>query len=91
MRIPFTTCRKFKGLEADAIILVDVNKYSIMDNAKLFYVGASRARLQLKVLGDLSDIDCREVIEYLGSTVRRNNPFATLTSLLGCDRIDLGN
>lgn len=91
MRIPFTTCRKFKGLEADAIILVDANKYSIMDNAKLFYVGASRARLQLKVLADLSDIDCREVIEYLGSTVRRNNPFATLTSLLGCDRVNLGN
>jgi len=24
--VPFTTCRKFKGLEADAVILVDVSR-----------------------------------------------------------------
>ena len=87
LKIPFTTCRKFKGLEADAIILVDANKYSIMDNAKLFYVGASRARLQLKILANLTDSECREVIGYLKSTVRRNDPFRTLTTLLECNRI----
>lgn len=89
IKIPFTTCRKFKGLEADGVIIVDVNKYSIMDNAKLFYVGASRAKLQLKILANLTDDDCREVIEYMGSAVRRNKPFATLTSLLGCDEFTL--
>lgn len=87
MKFPFTTCRKFKGLEADAVILVDVSKYSIMDNSKLFYVGASRARMQLKILANLTDSDCREIITFLKSSVKRNDPFKTLTTLLECNKI----
>ena len=41
----FTSYRKFKGLEADAIILVDVDKKVLSRSDNLtFYVGASRAR-----------------------------------------------
>ena len=83
-KIPFTTCRKFKGLEADKIILVDVNKNSIMDNNKLFYVGSSRARFELSILATLSDSDCIEILQSLNSIVKKNNPKLTLSKVLGC-------
>lgn len=86
-KIPFTTCRKFKGLEADKIILVDVNKKSITDNNKLFYVGASRARFELSILATLSDSDCVEILQSLNSIVKKNNPQLTLSKVLGCKLI----
>lgn len=47
----FTTCRKFKGLEADAIILIDVDEDTFGSEAvQRFYVGASRARLAISFL-----------------------------------------
>lgn len=48
----FTTARKFKGLEADAIIIVDVDAetFANEENKRLFYVGASRAKHQLDIV-----------------------------------------
>ena len=65
----FTTCRKFKGLEADAIILIDVSKQTFSgESAMRFYVGASRARLRLDIITAMSDDECehvlREVLKY---------------------------
>jgi superfamily I DNA/RNA helicase len=42
----FTTARKFKGLEADVIIIIDVDEATFADpeNRRLFYVGSSRAK-----------------------------------------------
>jgi hypothetical protein len=54
----FTTCRQFKGLEADVVILVDVDKKTLLQDSMLFYVGASRARLELAVFTVLSEADC---------------------------------
>ena len=50
--IIFTTCRKFKGLEADVIILVDVDEstFAHEENRRLFYVGASRAKHFLDIV-----------------------------------------
>ena len=59
----FTTARKFKGLEADAIIFIDMDADSFKprpeDDPKcLFYVGCSRARHQLDIVfvGDDNDL-----------------------------------
>ena len=56
----FTSARKFKGLEADAIILVDVDGTSFIndDSKRLFYVGSSRAKHQLDIvfIGGESDL-----------------------------------
>ena len=56
----FTTARKFKGLEADAIIIVDVDSDTFSDEEKkrLFYVGASRAKHNLDIVfsGEKSEI-----------------------------------
>ena len=86
--IAFTTCRKFKGLEADAVILVDVDYDTICDQNKLFYVGASRARLDLFIICNLSDNECTQVIEAYGSFVKKNNPKRTFAKMFGCNLIE---
>lgn len=82
--IKFTTCRKFKGLEADMVILVDVDYSVLRDNNMLFYVGASRARLELIILCNLDDDKCSVVISDWGGFVKKNNPKQTLSKMLGC-------
>lgn len=47
--IRFTTIRKFKGLEADVVFLIDVKESRACTKADI-YVGASRARYMLYVL-----------------------------------------
>ena len=59
----FTTCRKFKGLEADAVILTDVDRSAFdPENILLYYVGTSRARIRLDIVANLSDSDCTEIL-----------------------------
>lgn len=60
----FTTCRKFKGLEADAIIIVDIDGNVLLDkeNRLLFYVGTSRAKFDLYLVFNLDDADCRTLV-----------------------------
>lgn len=66
-RYRFTTCRKFKGLEADAILITDIDKRVLTtDAAKVFYVGASRARLYLSFVCQLSEDDCVETLVEFG-------------------------
>lgn len=68
----FTTCRKFKGLEADIVILVDVNKKVFLSDAiNLYYVGTSRARFGLNIMAEMSSAECREVLEYHGKTATK--------------------
>jgi hypothetical protein len=49
--VSFTTARKFKGLEADIIILIDgdAQTFSSDEGRRLFYVGASRGKHYLNV------------------------------------------
>ena len=74
-RYKFTTCRKFKGLEADAVILADLSKRALInDAAKVFYVGASRARLELDIVTNLHDQDCLEILEAFKVKNNKRNP-----------------
>ena len=82
--IKFTTCRKFKGLEADMVILVDVDYSVLYDSSMLFYVGASRARLELSILCNMNDNECATVISTWGGFIKKNNPKQTLSKMLGC-------
>ncbi|WP_314062481.1 NERD domain-containing protein [uncultured Vagococcus sp.] len=62
--VQFTTCRKFKGLEADAIILVDVDPLLFKHNRQMiFYVGASRARIELSIITSMTNSDCKEILK----------------------------
>ncbi len=85
-KIRFTTCRKFKGLEADAVILVDVDEDTFLggggQNVLLYYVGASRARLRLDILTTLDSDGCLRVLESLGKTERVKRPQRDLARAL---------
>ena len=85
-KIRFTTCRKFKGLEADAVILVDVEEDTFLgndgQNVLLYYVGTSRARLRLDILTTLDDDACLRVLESLGKTDRVKRPQRDLARAL---------
>ena len=59
----FTTCRKFKGLEADIVILIDIDETSFSETNKLiFYVGASRARIELAIITMLNEEQCVNIL-----------------------------
>ena len=60
----FSTCRKFKGLEADAVILTDVDT-GIFEEQKslLYYVGTSRARLWLDIITTMDNDACKDVLQ----------------------------
>ena len=50
--VAFRTIPAYKGLEADAVVLVDVDRLDGRDAASSLYVGASRARSHLAVFID---------------------------------------
>lgn len=84
----FTTCRKFKGLEADVVVLVDVDKTTFeQDNVLLFYVGTSRARIKLEITAVLSDDDCKDILlsalNYQGKVRRAKRDLAGALNAIG--------
>ena len=80
----FSTCRKFKGLEADAVILIDVDGETFnSENVLIYYVGTSRARLRLEIITELSDNDCEDILKKaLNHTTKIRNPKRELASAL---------
>lgn len=74
-KVPFSTCRKFKGLEADAVILVDVTSDLWIEDAGdgqelgkpglIFYTGSSRAKHELRVVCDMDETDFQSVCDVV--------------------------
>ncbi len=61
-----TTCIKFKGLEADAIVLIGLDKNSFKDARGLeFYVGTSRAKQYLDLIALISPQEYGEVVSSI--------------------------
>lgn len=60
----FSTCRKFKGLEADAVILIDADSNVFEEeNALIYYVGTSRARLWLDIFTTMDAEGCTDILQ----------------------------
>lgn len=81
----FTTCRKFKGLEADAVILVDVDIDTFTEeNKMIYYVGTSRAKFQLEIFTLMDDEECKTVLYNTLQSKSKNikNPKRELASAL---------
>ncbi|MBR5979423.1 MAG: ATP-binding domain-containing protein [Oscillospiraceae bacterium] len=82
----FTTCRKFKGLEADAVILVDVDEDTFLgnggQNVLLYYVGTSRARLRLDIMTSMGSDSCARVLGSLGKAEKAKRPQRDLARVL---------
>lgn len=80
-RTPFYTCRRFKGLEADGVILIDVDETLWRDEGEglpydakkglMYYTGASRAKHELRVIFDIDEEGCLAILEKLGEQARR--------------------
>lgn len=66
-KILFTTARKFKGLESDFILLVDVDTETFRDEEqkRLFYVGASRARNRLFITAVVSEEEEKQMVRAI--------------------------
>ena len=88
--VKFSTCRKFKGLEADAVILVDVDE-SIWESPTraydpepglVFYTGASRAKHELRIVCDMGERGCLATLALLGIDGKRK-PVSRLAKQLG--------
>ena len=77
-KILYTTIRKFKGLEADAILIVDASTYSLAkpESKRLLYVGTSRARnlLNIAMLDDVENTDMGDFLRTIapGRNVPKN-------------------
>ena len=85
----FTSCKKFKGLEADVIILLDIDKRTLLsEEVNLFYVGASRARFSLTMIAELDDNDCNEVLVTHGKNKNKRAKKA-LSAFLNARFIDI--
>jgi len=69
-KILFSTVRKYKGCESDAVILIEVNSNSFLTDSyrKAFYVGASRAKHYLSIIANLTSLDMYNVAKNLGAT-----------------------
>ena len=80
----FMSCRKFKGLEADAVILVDFTERTVTDDAMLFYVGASRARIRLEIMTVMDNESCRNALERTEGVGAGRRPMRDLASMLKC-------
>ena len=89
------TCRTFKGMEADAVILIDVDEtlwkasmteYSPREGA-IFYTGASRAKHELRIVACMDDTGCRNALLWLGAGTASENPQAKLAEALGAQLV----
>lgn len=79
----FTTCRKFKGLEADAIIITDIDSNTLTTEAtKVFYVGASRARLFLSLMCQIDEEECSNILVSYGIKPKAKRVKKQLTTAL---------
>ena len=78
----FTTCRKFKGLESDTVILIDLVPETFKgENKQLFYVGSSRAKLNLEMITSMNDHQCLTALNNLNYQKIRQNKLKVCMAL----------
>jgi len=67
--ILFTTCRKFKGLESSVVILIDIDleTFSNIEQRRVFYVGASRAKNSLDIAATVPKENEKEFYKLISS------------------------
>ena len=85
----FTSVRKFKGLEAKAVLLIDilVNRLTNELHKRLVYVGSSRANtyLQLAFYDNVPNEDYKSILNHLGINEMNRNSKEVLLDTFGLD------
>ena len=81
--IPFFTVRQFKGCESKSIILVEVDKNTLIEEPMIYYVGASRAINDLSIIANLAEEDCKYLVEeWIKENKNKKNYRYSLASYL---------
>jgi hypothetical protein len=83
MEFKWTTCRKFKGLEADVVIMVDVDADTFRKDQLVFYVGASRAKFELSVVAQMTNEEAVSLVNELNPAMKRFSVEKGLAAILG--------
>jgi hypothetical protein len=83
VRFKWTTTRKFKGLEADVVILVDVDQETFEKDKLIFYVGSSRARFELSIISSMSLEDAKHLVERINPKMKKYHPKKGLAAIIG--------
>ena len=79
----FTSSRKFKGLESNVIIIVDVEKEEFLDEEKKrnLYVAASRAKHKLDIIVNASQEEIDNIAEQISNSNIKNSIAKIATKL----------
>ena len=87
--ILFTSVRKFKGLEAKAILLIDVDKLDDELHKRLIYVGCSRAStyLQMAFYDNVEISEYENIIKHYSDKALSKNHKLDLLDIFGIDTI----
>lgn len=82
-KVLFTSSRKFKGLESDAIILVDIDETTFEndENKRLFYVGSSRAKFDLDLIVNGDESTIATIVDQLDFEPKKK-PIAAIVKAL---------
>ncbi len=86
----FTSCRRFKGLEADNVILIDFTTQELSngdlsfdnENRYLFYTGSSRARFRLHIVATCNDQSAEIIYKNLSKSTFAKNAKNKLANFL---------
>lgn len=79
-----TTCIRFKGLEADAIVMIDLDKNSFTGYKGMeFYVGTSRAKQYLDYIVTIAPQEYSQVISELDPDAPQKNDADKMRKVLG--------
>ena len=80
----FTTCIRFKGLEANAIVLIDLDKSSFTGFKGMeFYVGTSRAKQYLDFIAMITPQEYGTVVSELDPDAPQKNDAERMKKILG--------
>ena len=88
--ILFTTARKFKGLESDIVIIIDVDSgtFASTESKNLFYVGTSRAKHLLDIVAVVDEKELNNIAKTLTGeeTKSGNSKIASFLKVRICDK-----
>lgn len=93
-KTPIHTVRKFKGMEAGAVILIDIDQTlweppSVSHEPEpgvLFYTAASRAKHELRIVCDMDTDTCNQALVLMGEKTHKR-PDKKLANVLGASLV----